>query len=123
MMLNLEEVKSTVLLACIRADAPLAVSIHVIPTGADHGAAPGLALVLPAIHPLSTAAVGHSLELEGKDALFANSRTGGGGAPRLERVGVHRRGSGGGRGTSGGGRGTSGGGRGTCGGGAGCGCS
>ena len=43
-MVGLEEVKSTVLLTSVRADAPLAVAIHVLPTGVDHGAAPGQAL-------------------------------------------------------------------------------
>ena len=74
--------------ACVRADAPLAVTIHVLPAGADHGAAPGLALVLSAKLPVSTPGVGHTLELEGEDALLANSGARGGGAASLEGVGV-----------------------------------
>jgi len=85
---GLEEGQGTVLGAGVRADAPLAVTIHVLPAGADHGAAPGLALVLPAKLPLSTPGVGHTLELEGEDALLANSGARGGGAASLERVGV-----------------------------------
>ena len=102
-MVGLEEVKGTVLLAGVRADAPLAVSIHVLSTGVDHGAAPGLALVLAPIHPLSTPGVGHTLELEGEDALLTSSGPRGGDAARLEGVGVHRGSSGGGGSCGGGG--------------------
>ena len=84
------------LLAGVGADAPLAVSIHVLPAGVDHGAAPGLALVLPPVHPVSAPGVGHTLELEGEDALLANSGSRGRGAARLEGVGVDRGSSGGG---------------------------
>ena len=72
--------------AGVRADAPLAVAIHVLPAGADHGAAPGLALVLPPKHPVSTPGVGHVLELEGEHTLLANSWARGGGTGRLEGV-------------------------------------
>jgi len=75
-----------VLGAGVRADAPLVVTIHVLPAGADHSAAPGLALVLPAKHPVSTPGVGHTLELEGEDALLANSGARGSGAGSLEGV-------------------------------------
>ena len=87
-MAGLEEGQGAVLGAGVRADAPLAVAIHVLPAGADHGAAPSQALVLPTKHPLSAPRVGHTLELEGEDALLANSRARGSGAARLEGVGV-----------------------------------
>ncbi len=108
-MAGLEEVKGVVLLAGVRADAPLAVAIHVLPAGVDHGAAPGHALVLPAIRPLSAPGVGHTLELEGEDALLTNSGARGGGAGGLEGVGVHRGSSGGGGSCGGCGGGCSGG--------------
>ena len=72
--------------AGVRTDAPLVVTIHVLPAGADHGAAPGLALVLPAKHPLSTPRVCQTLELEGEDTLLTNSGARGCGAGSLERV-------------------------------------
>ena len=87
-MAGLEEGQGAVLGAGVRADAPLAVAIHVLPAGANHGAAPGLALVLPTKHPVSAPGVSHTLELEGEDTLLANSRARGSGAARLEGVGV-----------------------------------
>ena len=86
--LELEEGQGAVPGAGVRADGPLATAIHVLPAGADHGAAPGQALVLPTKHPLSAPRVGHTLELEGEDALLANSRARGSGAARLKGVGV-----------------------------------
>ena len=74
------------LLAGVGADAPLAVSIHVLPAGVDHGAAPRLALVLPAVHPVSAPGVGHTLELEWEHALPTSRGARGGGALRLERL-------------------------------------
>ena len=45
-------------------------------------------MVLAPVHPVSAAVVGDALELEGEDALLANSGARGGGAARLEGVGV-----------------------------------
>ena len=83
-MACLEEVEGTVFGAGVGADAPLAVAVHVVPAGADHGAAPGLALVLPPVHPLSTPGVGHALELEWEHTLATSLGARGGGALRLE---------------------------------------
>ena len=85
-MACLEEVEGTVFGAGVGADPPLALPVHVLPAGGDHGAAPGLALVLPAVHPVSAPGEGHTLELEGEDALLTNSGARGGGAGSLERV-------------------------------------
>ena len=85
-MIDLEEGQGAVSGAGVRADSPLAVAIHVLPAGVDHGAAPGLALVLPTKHPLSAPGVGHTLELEGEHTLLANSWARGGGAGSLEGV-------------------------------------
>ena len=85
-MACLEEVEGTVFGAGVGADAPLAVAVHVVPGGADHGAAPGLALVLPPVHPLRAPSVGHALELEREHALATSRGAGGGGALSLERL-------------------------------------
>ena len=72
--------------AGVGADPPLALPVHVLPAGGDHGAAPGLPLVLPSVHPVRTPRVGHTLELEGEHALLTSRGARGGGALRLERL-------------------------------------
>ena len=77
------------LLTAVCTDAPLTDPVHML-TGLVHpGAAPHGALVLTAIHPVSAAGVGHSLEGEGEDTLLANSWSRDGGTSRLGRVGVY----------------------------------
>ena len=83
--------------AGVGADAPLVVAVHVFPAGADHGAAPGLTLMLPPVFPLRTPGVCHALELEWEHALLTSSGASDDGAPGLEGlsqdvsqgVGVH----------------------------------
>lgn len=61
------------LLTGVSTDAPLADPVHMGTTLVHPGAAPHGPLVLPAIHPVSAAGVGHALEGEGKDTLLALS--------------------------------------------------
>jgi len=68
----LQEVKTVVLGAGIRTDAPLADSIEMFSIGIHLGAAPGAAMMFSSIDPFSTSIVGNSLELEGEDTLLAN---------------------------------------------------
>ena len=68
----LQEVKTVVLGARIRTDAPLTDSIKMFSIGIHLSAAPGAAVVFSSIDPFSTSIVGNSLELEGEDTLLAN---------------------------------------------------
>jgi len=68
----LQEVKTVVLGAGIRTDAPLADSIKMFSVGIHLGAAPGASVMFSSIDPFGTSIVGHSLELEGEDTLLAN---------------------------------------------------
>ena len=81
---SLKEVEGAVFGAGVGADAPLVVAVHVLPAGGDHSAAPGLALVLSPILPLSTPGVCHALELEREHALLTSSGASDSGALRLE---------------------------------------
>jgi len=68
----LQEVKTAVLGAGIRTDAPLADSIKMFSVGIHLGAAPGASMMFSTIDPFGTSIVGHSLELEGEDTLLSN---------------------------------------------------
>ena len=68
----LQEVKTVVLRAGIRTDAPLTDSIEMFSVGIHLSAAPVAAMMFSSIDPFSTSIVGNSLELEGEDTLLAN---------------------------------------------------
>ena len=67
----LEEVQRVVLRTGLRTDGPVSLAVLVLAPAVCPGAAPRLAGVLPAVEPVGTAVVCHTLELEGEHTALA----------------------------------------------------
>ena len=67
----LEEVQRVVLRTGLRTDGPVSPPVLVLAAAVCPSAAPRLAGVLPAVEPVGTAVVGHTLELEGEHTALA----------------------------------------------------
>jgi len=67
----LEEVQRVVLRTGLRTDGPVSLAVLVLAAAVCPSAAPRLAGVLPAVEPVGTAVVCHTLELEGEHTALA----------------------------------------------------
>jgi len=71
----LEEIQRVVMLAGVRTDGPVTLSVLVFSPLISLGAAPALPRVFSTVHPVSTPVVRDTLEDEGEDAALAGRGT------------------------------------------------